>query len=228
MFVVCSAGHVTFGRNARRIAVQHLRALHAGPLVVEDEDTPDDPQLPATQPGHAGGEEASTSGGKVVPPFAPAEPTANRTAMSQHAGICTGIKHDCSAWGEAGDHHCSVRGHAQLRLNRCRVDYERLKSSNASAGPDAASTSKEIRRLMRRMYGDPDQDYEDWQIVVLSDMSSGALPTPASVAGPGTCGWSVAFHLTVPHQSHTAMAVQLLSVDRAISSTLCALHVHRF
>lgn len=28
---------------------------------------------------------------------------------------------------------------------------------------------------MRRMYGAPDQDYEDWQIVVLSDIDTGAL-----------------------------------------------------
>lgn len=56
------------------------------------------------------------------------------------------------------------------------MDYERLKSTAAHGDAEAAKTSKQIRRLMRGMYGAPDQDYEDWQIVVLSDMDTGTAP----------------------------------------------------
>ena len=66
-----------------------------------------------------------------------------------------------------------VRQQAQLRLNSCHVDCERLKSTGAQQNPQGASVSKDVRRLMRRMYGEPDQDYEDWQIVVMSDISGG-------------------------------------------------------
>lgn len=92
------------------------------------------------------------------------------------AGICNGLHADCSrCWQSAaapgGE---GVRSAAQLRLHRCLVDTERLKGA-APPGDAAASRGKDIRRLMRRMYGAPDQDYEDWQIVVLSDIDTGAL-----------------------------------------------------
>lgn len=47
-----------------------------------------------------------------------------------------------------------MRQQAQLRLNSCHVDCERLKSSGAQQDPEGASVSKDVRRLMRRMYGE--------------------------------------------------------------------------
>lgn len=92
-----------------------------------------------------------------------------------NAGICSGALADCAIWQRARGVQHGVRTHAQLRLNGCNVDFERLRSTTQDGDEDASRRGKDIRRLMRRMYGAPDQDYEDWQIVVLSDeLSDGA------------------------------------------------------
>jgi hypothetical protein len=124
----------------------------AGPLVMED----DSPHPALNEPG------------------SPAQLATSSAVNSLSAGICNGLQSECNAWeNNSAAQPNGVRQHAQLRLNRCRVDYERLKSTSTQTDPEVARTGKEIRKLMRRMYGEPDQDYEDWQIVVLSDMDSG-------------------------------------------------------
>ena len=131
----------------------------AGPLVIEDDSV-----------------------GPVAQPrchFSDDAPPTPLDISRETAGICNGLQPECSRWQSAGgaESEHGVRTHAQLRLNRCQVDYNRLKSTAVQGGGGsgaAAARGKEIRRLMRAMYGAPDQDYEDWQIVVLSDMDSGA------------------------------------------------------
>jgi hypothetical protein len=109
------------------------------------------------------------------------EDDSNRTQQAStsatEAGICNGFQSDCVALHQGHGTLGNVRQHAQLRLSSCHVDAERLKSSSAHQDKEYANRSKEIRRYMHRMYGEPDQDYDDWQIVVLSDMESGGLPS---------------------------------------------------
>jgi hypothetical protein len=96
--------------------------------------------------------------------------SAASSALADAAGICNGVHTECSPSGRG------IRHAAQLRLTGCRVEYERLKSTTAAdRSADAERSCRDIRRLMRQMYGEPDQDYEDWQIVVMSDMESGAI-----------------------------------------------------
>lgn len=84
------------------------------------------------------------------------------------AGICTGLQSECVLAAATG-----IRRDAQLRLRDCQVDSGRLTSAIVTADAEQNGNSRVIRRLMREVYGNPDQDYEDWQIVMLSDMEDG-------------------------------------------------------
>jgi hypothetical protein len=143
--------------------------MHAGPLVMEEESH-------ESAPGHDGtSAEASVLPAEPSSPEADAhageQPSAGRGAESHaHAGICTGLRADCVS---AGRSHTGIRHRAQLRLNDCMVDSERLKSAVISADAELRH-NRTIRRFMRETYGPPDQDYEDWQIIAMSDMESGA------------------------------------------------------
>ena len=107
-------------------------------------------------------------------PRIPYAPVPDYDVSREIAGICNGLQCECVRWQEARGTAMGVRTHAQLRLNRCHVDFDRLKSSNGSGGEeDATRRAKEIRRQMRQMYGARDEDYEDW-VVLLSDMDTGA------------------------------------------------------
>jgi hypothetical protein len=132
--------------------------VSAGPLVMED-----DSNARLVREDARNVSAASTPA--QVPKGTPlAEPMSSRSA---HAGICNGVRFDCVTAKETGVRHC-----AQLRLNCCNVDYERLKSSARDSEAERGH-NRDIRRLMRQTYGPPDQDYDDWQIVVMSDMDSG-------------------------------------------------------
>jgi hypothetical protein len=101
--------------------------------------------------------------------------TQQASTSATEAGICSGLQSDCVALHHTNSTSGSIRRHAQLRLTSCHVDPERLKGSSPHQDKDYAATSKEIRRFMHSMYGKPDQDYDDWQIVVLSDLESGVV-----------------------------------------------------
>ena len=89
------------------------------------------------------------------------------------AGICTGLQSECVDAAATGIRHA-----AQIRLADCEVDPGRLTSSIVSADAEQSGNSRAIRRLMRAVYGDPDQDYDDWQIVMLSDCLLYTSPSP--------------------------------------------------
>lgn len=105
--------------------------------------------------GRAGGEDAG-----------PCHSNSNSTA-----GICTGLQSECVVAAATG-----IRSRAQIRLSDCQVDSGRLTGSIVSGDAEQNGNSRVIRRLMREVYGNPDQDYDDWQIVMLSDMEDGAPP----------------------------------------------------
>jgi hypothetical protein len=89
---------------------------------------------------------------------------------NEAAGICTGIQSECVLAAATG-----IRKRAQIRLRDCQVDSGRLTSSIVSADAEQnGNNSRLIKDLMRAVYGQPDQDYDDWQIVMLSDMEDGA------------------------------------------------------
>lgn len=70
-----------------------------------------------------------------------------------HAGICNGRHSDCMAAGRAPGQSDGVRHHAQLRLNACEVDYQRLTSTVSHDNLDLQRHHRHIRRLMRETYG---------------------------------------------------------------------------
>lgn len=75
------------------------------------------------------------------------------TLSNMRAGICNGRHSDCMVAGQAGGQAEGVRHHAQVRLNGCEVDYQRLTSTIAHDDLDLQRHHRHIRRLMRETYG---------------------------------------------------------------------------
>lgn len=75
------------------------------------------------------------------------------TLRNAHAGICNGRHSDCVMAGQSGKEAEGVRHHAQVRLNGCEVDYQRLTSTIANDDLELQRHHRHIRRLMRETYG---------------------------------------------------------------------------
>ena len=137
----------------------------AGPIVMEEEE---------------GSAPSSIQAGDTPvwrgPPSCSSSESAGRRADTGNAGpchlnaagICTGLQSECVDAAATG-----IRRSAQIRLTDCNVDPGRLTSAIVSGDAEQNGNSRVIRQLMRQVYGDPDQDYDDWQIVMLSDMEDG-------------------------------------------------------
>jgi hypothetical protein len=127
----------------------------------------------AAPPSSEQGEQAAGPPGIISEPDAcgPDAGLCQRLNSNQAAGICTGIQSECVLAAATG-----IRKDAQIRLSDCHVDSGRLTGSIVSADAEQNGNARVIRRLMREVYGNPDQDYDDWQIVMLSDMEDGVSP----------------------------------------------------
>eukprot|EP00892_Ulva_mutabilis_P006950 jgi/Ulvmu1/4627/UM002_0358.1 len=156
----------------------NVATWHGWPLVMEDNRSQQSIEVRSSRRGS--GAAALSS----APAAAPATPVIADQAVKEvglsppdtvhnvRAGICNGRHSDCMIAGRAAVSEAGVRQHAQVRLNDCEVDYNRLTSSVAHDDLDLQRHHRHIRRLMRETYGPPDQDYEGWHVIGWSDMES--------------------------------------------------------
>lgn len=82
-----------------------------------------------------------------------------------------------------------------LFLWACDVSHQRARCGPVMTDEALRSEAKRVRKLMRSVYGAPDRNWEDWEVVAMSDFltSSGARALNACfvhlLCSSGTIGW---------------------------------------